>query len=121
PQAAQPGTAAAPLSPAARTNLITRVPPAGQGAESGPASASATIVRRPPPRTAAIGSAGAGSAGAAAVAQVRAIPAKPQTKPQNPAASRTSLARMLLPADQTQQIKMVPGASPAAKILREVQ
>jgi type IV pilus assembly protein PilB len=36
-------------------------------------------------------------------------------------AGRTTFLKSLLPADQTQQIRMVPGASPAAKILREAQ
>jgi hypothetical protein len=34
-------------------------------------------------------------------------------------AGRTMFVKSLLPADQTQQIRVQPGASPAAKILRE--
>jgi hypothetical protein len=36
-------------------------------------------------------------------------------------AGRTMFIKSLLPADQTQQIRMVSGSSPAAKILREAQ
>jgi hypothetical protein len=35
-------------------------------------------------------------------------------------AERTSFMRTLLPADQTQQIKLSPGNSPPAKLLREI-
>jgi type IV pilus assembly protein PilB len=50
---------------------------------------------------------------------VRAVQAK---KPQPlDTAGRTSFIKSLMPADQTQQIRLVPGASPAARILREAR
>jgi type IV pilus assembly protein PilB len=50
---------------------------------------------------------------------MRAVPPKPEGGPM--VAERTSFVRTLLPADQTQQIKTVPGGgSPQAKLLREV-
>ncbi|MDR2459902.1 MAG: type IV-A pilus assembly ATPase PilB [Deltaproteobacteria bacterium] len=53
---------------------------------------------------------------------VRAVEAAPAAAPKPlDIAGRTSFARNLMPADQTQQIRVVPGSSPAAKILREAQ
>jgi type IV pilus assembly protein PilB len=56
-------------------------------------------------------------------------PVVPVASPQRPASAtrppadmtRGSFARHLLPADQTQQLRVVPNAAPAAKILREVR
>ncbi|MDR1164276.1 MAG: type IV-A pilus assembly ATPase PilB [Deltaproteobacteria bacterium] len=87
------GAAPAPLSPAARTNLITQAPPGAAKPLAPPAAVRAVQARPPQPR--------------------------PLGGPD--VAGRTSLARVLSPADQTQQIRMVPGASPAAKILREAR
>jgi type IV pilus assembly protein PilB len=60
---------------------------------------------------------------------VVAKPATPMGAPPRPASStrppadmtRGSFARNLLPADQTQQLRIIPSAAPAAKILREVR
>jgi CRP-like cAMP-binding protein len=49
---------------------------------------------------------------------IKAMQPRPQGGPV--AAERTSFIRTLLPADQTQQIKHLPGNSPSAKLLREV-
>jgi hypothetical protein len=64
----------------------------------------------------------AAAAGAPTPKVVRAVQATPQKAPQGQdIAGRTSFARNLMPADQTQQVKMAPGASPAARILREAR
>jgi type IV pilus assembly protein PilB len=55
-------------------------------------------------------------------------PAGPAASPPRPAATRppadvtrSSFVRNLLPADQTQQLRVMPNVAPAAKILREVR
>jgi type IV pilus assembly protein PilB len=64
----------------------------------------------------------AAAAGSPAPKVVRAVQATPPKAPKPlDIAGRTSFARNLMPADQTQLVKIAPGSSPTAKILREAR
>ncbi|MDR1081468.1 MAG: Flp pilus assembly complex ATPase component TadA, partial [Deltaproteobacteria bacterium] len=119
PAPAAPPSAPSAAHPAGGGNGHAPSPgPAGDAAPpapSSPASASA-----PAPANPLVGRIAQQAAGAPAAAPV--VKAVQARKPQPlDTAGRTTFLKSLLPADQTQQIRMVPGASPAAKILREAQ
>jgi CRP-like cAMP-binding protein len=87
-----------------------------------PGAQTAAAMTQIPPQAPAATQMPARPAPPAAPKVVRAVEAAPAaaSKPLD-IAGRTSFARNLMPADQTQQMRIVPGSSPAAKILREAR
>jgi hypothetical protein len=104
-------------APAAMAAMAARtiVPPASAPAASRTAIAPAARTAIAPAPRAAIPPA------ASAPRPLAAAP-RPVSATRPPAdLTRSSFARNLLPADQTQQLRVMPETAPAAKILREVR
>jgi type IV pilus assembly protein PilB len=126
PRGAAPGSLALATKPSALSKLASRKQqPAGAPAPGGngaavaaqPPQASPAAAPPPPAQTASRPAEASVAPAAGPAPAVQAVSAK---KPQPlDVAGRTTFVKNLLPADQTQQIRIVPGASPAAKILRE--
>jgi CRP-like cAMP-binding protein len=117
-----PATIVTPVAApqAARTSVITQSKPAAPDRTNIPQNGRPAFPQQGGPAT--VQAQAAAAAGTPVPKVVRAVQATPPKAPQPlDIAGRTSFARNLMPADQTHQVKMAPGASHAAKILREAR